>query len=426
MLGKVLKYNRIKQQKKQEEVCEGICSISYYSKIENDQIEPSAELVYKLMDRLNIDEGKLKNQDENKVKDELIKWGEALVEKDKDEAYELYFHLQEKIGFVKEEKISLLYKIFYSRYCCLNEDFATAKEMMEKIEHDVYRVNDVELYFYFYKCQVGYLDYHGNYAKAKEAIETAEKYINYAIHPQIQITDLYFMAGLFSYRMHNDTVGIYYMKKALQGFESIYNYTRSAECHITMGLCYRNLKQGEEAKQHYSYANKIAKQIKDESLQASVLHNTAQLYQGLNDPFKAIQFFQMSYRLRNGEERLVSISGMLDEFYKLGHEQEMLTWIEHGFEIIDDVKSKRQLDGLETVFYYRYLFYRVLIDPKYKKDFEKVMTEIIIPYFEDKERPAHVAYFAEKTAEYFEEKEDFTNATVYYKKAYKSLYTIVY
>lgn len=424
MLGKVLKYNRIKQQKKQEEVCEGICSISYYSKIENDQIEPSAELVYKLMDRLNIDEGKLKNQDENKVKDELIKWGEALVEKDKDEAYELYFHLQEKIGFVKEEKISLLYKIFYSRYCCLNEDFATAKEMMEKIEHDVYRVNDVELYFYFYKCQVGYLDYHGNYAKAKEAIETAEKYINYAIHPQIQITDLYFMAGLLNFKMHNEVIGIYYMKKALSEFDATYNYSRSAECLIVLGICYMQIKQFDEAKKHYKIAQKIAKQIHDNSLEASILHNLAETYQAENDPYNAIHYYHLSYKLREGANRLISISGIIDEFYTLGHKQEILTWIEHGFEIINEVTKRRELDGAEKRYYYKFLYYQVLIDPQYQDKYEQVLSKTIIPFFENRELLSYLAFYCEKLAIYYEEKENFIKAATYYKKAYKAMYSI--
>ncbi|UCZ54024.1 helix-turn-helix transcriptional regulator [Bacillus shivajii] len=426
MLGKVLKYNRIKKQKKQEDICKGICSISYYSKIENDQMEPSPELYKKLMSRLGIDENKLRKQDGSKVKEEVLSWGELLIEKNMEQAKESYFHLQEKIPFVEDVKIKLLCDIFYIRYCYIVEDYQNGKDKLEDIKKTVYELNDPELLFYLYKCEIGYLYFDGEFPKAKEIIEKAEKIVNEAVHSQLQIIDFYFIAGILYQNLYNDNVSIYYLKKALNGFERTYNYFRCGECRLAIGISYSKLKQYDEAKKNYLLAEKIAKQINNQWLEASVLHNLGEIYASTDDPFQAIRFFQLSYRLRKGEQRLVTISMILDEFYKLGHEQEMMTWIEHGFETVDDVLKKRELDGKEMARYYKFLYYRALVGEKYKQDYETLLTETIVPYFEEKKMAAYLAFFAGEVATYYERKQELKKAIEYFKKANDALKEMTY
>lgn len=44
-IGKQVFYKRLQQKMTQEELCQGICSVSYLSKIENGKIEASEEIL---------------------------------------------------------------------------------------------------------------------------------------------------------------------------------------------------------------------------------------------------------------------------------------------------------------------------------------------------------------------------------------------
>lgn len=53
-IGKQVFYKRLQQKMTQEELCQGICSVSYLSKIENGKIEASEEILQLLCARLEI------------------------------------------------------------------------------------------------------------------------------------------------------------------------------------------------------------------------------------------------------------------------------------------------------------------------------------------------------------------------------------
>ncbi|WP_188208289.1 helix-turn-helix domain-containing protein [Alkalibacillus aidingensis] len=53
-IGKAIKFHRLKRGLTQKEVSEGIISVSYLSKIENDSIEPPHEVVQSIYERLQI------------------------------------------------------------------------------------------------------------------------------------------------------------------------------------------------------------------------------------------------------------------------------------------------------------------------------------------------------------------------------------
>ncbi|WP_323611952.1 helix-turn-helix transcriptional regulator [Erysipelothrix enhydrae] len=54
MLGTLLRNDRLNQNMSQQALCEGICSISYLSKIESNTVTPSEEILYLLFDCLGI------------------------------------------------------------------------------------------------------------------------------------------------------------------------------------------------------------------------------------------------------------------------------------------------------------------------------------------------------------------------------------
>ena len=55
MNGIVIKKHRLEQNMSQSGLCEGICAVSYLSKIEQNKVEPSYEILWLLLDRLGLE-----------------------------------------------------------------------------------------------------------------------------------------------------------------------------------------------------------------------------------------------------------------------------------------------------------------------------------------------------------------------------------
>ena len=63
-IGHLIRAERVRQDMKQVVLAKGICTPSYLSKIERNQIEPSEDITELLMERLGMDPGKLQENDE--------------------------------------------------------------------------------------------------------------------------------------------------------------------------------------------------------------------------------------------------------------------------------------------------------------------------------------------------------------------------
>ena len=63
-IGHLIRAERVRQDMKQVVLAKGICTPSYLSKIERNQIEPSEDIAELLMERIGMDPRKLQENDE--------------------------------------------------------------------------------------------------------------------------------------------------------------------------------------------------------------------------------------------------------------------------------------------------------------------------------------------------------------------------
>ena len=77
-----LKRKRIEKGLKLQEVASGICSISYLSRVENNQSIPSEDNLEMLFERLDLNYNEIKRKRNNDVFDDLLK--NELSEKNED------------------------------------------------------------------------------------------------------------------------------------------------------------------------------------------------------------------------------------------------------------------------------------------------------------------------------------------------------
>ncbi|MFC4182655.1 helix-turn-helix domain-containing protein [Saccharococcus thermophilus] len=96
-IGDRLKLTRLKKEMTQEEVAEGIISVSYLSKIENNQVTPSEEVLHLLYQRLGIDN--LFNERMNELMKQMMLWHKAITDKNEWKAVEMYENLKKMIEY---------------------------------------------------------------------------------------------------------------------------------------------------------------------------------------------------------------------------------------------------------------------------------------------------------------------------------------
>ncbi|PEO36733.1 helix-turn-helix domain-containing protein, partial [Bacillus pseudomycoides] len=115
------------------ELCQGICSVSYLSKIENGKIEASEEILQLLCARLEIAVSDLRDVEEE-VKEKLDDWLNALVHLDKQQVERIYNELQSEMKNVLDFEIINYYNLLYTRYLIMKRDLPALEEELEKLK----------------------------------------------------------------------------------------------------------------------------------------------------------------------------------------------------------------------------------------------------------------------------------------------------
>lgn len=165
-IGKQVFYKRLQQKMTQEELCQGICSVSYLSKIENGKIEASEEILQLLCARLEIAVTDLRDVEED-VKGKLDEWLNALVHLDKQQVERIYEELQGEMKHVLDFEIINYYKLLYTRYLIMKRDFPAVEKELESLKKMYKKYSPFQKLLYTYSKGLYYFLQH-RYKKALE------------------------------------------------------------------------------------------------------------------------------------------------------------------------------------------------------------------------------------------------------------------
>ena len=108
----------------QEELCQGICSVSYLSKIENGKIEASEAIALRKIRNCRDGFEGCRRRCEGK----LDEWLNALVHLDKQQVERIYEELQGEMKHVLDFEIINYYKLLYTRYLIMKGIFLHSKK----------------------------------------------------------------------------------------------------------------------------------------------------------------------------------------------------------------------------------------------------------------------------------------------------------
>ncbi len=260
MVGYLIRSNRVRQKMSQEQLCKGICAVSYLSKIESGIAEPDEEIIRKLFEALSI----VYMQDENTIRE----YRELLFR-----YFDAYFHhestveMEEKIYRNRKALENSELAIEYQLFCIYNagpDDKNVAERLLKTIErYREYMSEDAAFLYYMAK---------GMYGKDRQERDRA-----YARARQIRDCSLVYEALMYDafyegcYQEALNYCRIGYERAMQEGFLLV-----AQQISFLEGVCYGNL--GNLSCMHQAYKRTRELSRGDRKIAASIDYNTAIAY----------------------------------------------------------------------------------------------------------------------------------------------------
>jgi HTH-type transcriptional regulator, quorum sensing regulator NprR len=406
-IGSKIRYHRMKKKLTQEELATGILSVSYLSKIENNQTTASAEVIELLCKRLGIS---LVQENDEVLKKTFSEWNKALLRNDHQEAVRLYEQVSSHV--IQIEDITLLnsYHILMIRYHILLKDYEKPKDLITSLERNYKSLSD-KLRFYFHKFVGNFWYTQGQYEKASNHLKDAEHYfVLGSVMDNEERADLFYLKSLTLVQLRKHALAIHYSEESLALYQSLYHNKRCAEIHLLLGVCYRRIQNIKEAITHYEWANEISKNINYPLLRGNVEQNLGYLKSMDHRTEEAISHYLKSLQFKNDDQdsKLTTIIALVKEFYKLKRFDEVMNWLKEGIQLSRQQKNREK--------FYEFRVYEFAAK-KLDEEFEHFMKTEALPYFESTGNPHLLAQYSKFLGNYYQEIRKYKYAAHYLTKA---------
>jgi HTH-type transcriptional regulator, quorum sensing regulator NprR len=411
-LGQRIKYIRSIKKIKQAELAKGICSISYLSKIENENLNPSKEVEDSLLKRLGIYYD-TKNY-EQMLSDKINRWFNSISKENLESNREIYNKLAYEMNMCSHELIVVKFKVYSLKYFMEWEDSERVVELMEDLNQYKFMMT-YNLLYYFEKFQ-GLFQYKGEeLERSLEHLEAAKKYSGLIEIPPLEKAALYYSLGLNTGRLNKNQLSIDYTLRALAIFQASYQFKDCVNCHTLLGILYKRITNFTEAIEQYTKARELSKLAHYDDIMQTIEHNLGTLYSYINKPSLAIKCFKSSMDFKGKiENQFQTYLSLSKEYYKIGNLQEAENSLSAGKQLINSsVKiSKVALAEYE------------ILNRLYKKDvdyLDKIIFKELIPIFEEQKQSRIIADFLKYIGDYYYEEGKYKKSARYYSLSNKYL-----
>ncbi|RBP02488.1 helix-turn-helix domain-containing protein [Rossellomorea aquimaris] len=403
-LGEKIYYHRVKKGITQSELCRGICSISYLSKIENNKIEASSEVIELLFSRLGI-EGDSSQLSSSELRRLLNEWYAVMKERDSRKASDLWNELSSLVEKADDPLILCLFNLYSSRYYMLQKDLVKAKECLKEAEN-MEKLFSEELNYYYHSFH-GLLKYlEGHLEDALEEYKKAERCSGIA---NIIEPEFVYQLSIVNSRLGKNLQSILSAQTALTEFDKNANYERSVDCHILIGICYIRIGDYDNAEHHLTNALNAIRILPDSTiLKSRIYHNLALLHSKKKHHMKALEFLFNSLELDN-KLYLHRVYLIAKQYYELENLSQAQYWINKGIEE----------EGKPSTFLYKLK----ILDSSLKKDQGKeeyvLLLKEALNFFKLKKDRMNMHMCYEKLGDYYAGKFSYKDASEAYAMANK-------
>lgn len=402
MIGNKIRYFRKKNNLTLEKLSEGICSISYLSKIERGE-KADADIINLLCEKLNITTDEELNLKKETLYNNLMDWYTKIKQGH-------YIEEQDLIAFQNtyqrqgDLNILALFYLIQLRYFLFMKDLSKCELLINDIELLKPQLT-VETKFYYFKFLGLYYYLNGNLVKSLELYKEIEYITDTLNVDKIEIADVYFQISLIYIKLNQIVLSIDYCRKASTIFESKYRLIETAECQAILGINYRKVKAYVQAHHHLENLHHISFEINNLVLLSSYHHNMGYLLSCENKSSEAIEHYSKAITLRTKlksiHKNIPTIYLLSKELMKSGNNKKALYWIEKGLDLASENK--------EYLYHLEILKLMVTQDPKVKPHLVDA-----IDYFKNANLYEYASEYAEILGHLYSKEFRYKEASMYY------------
>lgn len=408
-----MKGTMIKQQRKLnnmtlEELADGICSVSYLSKIEHNSINASEEIYRLLEERLDIKLVDINEEFDENIFNDLINWYDAIQHSD----LELIHEFDTKLTSLPEKNQNVELNHLYKVIKVISElkivDQPLGEHTIEELDN-IYHIGS-KIYKFFYHKAMGIN--HLLLNQFQEALQHFLKNKDLLINVPFEDSTTYFHLCLTYVRTRQCVESIYYGEKALEAFKKDLNYRRIVDTYMIIALNYRYLDAHEIAEEYYLKLLRIGRYHLQTLEQRRIFHNLGFIYSNQNKFESAYRYLKKAEELETSETHFeVSTIYMLAHTsYHLNKLTESLNYLEEG---------ERKSNHTNNQFYiYKFFMLRHTINGTTRtEEFIKKLQDDIIPSVKEAGEYEDYKNLLQFLGDVYFEKRMYKKAATFYKEA---------
>lgn len=405
-IGQIIYNIRKERGMTQEQLAEGICSISYLSKIENDQSNSSDEIVELLLEKLGLNIEDL-FQNIHAFEHKLERLSNSIDNKVLNKANELYKEVSTAVNNIKNPTTLCNYYLLKLKYLLSINSLDKAKTTLDFI-NEFYKRKKSTQELLFQNLLGVYCSKRKQYSEGLDHFKTAELL---GIENKLNLSETYYNLALTYSHLHNSTLAIYYAQNALRILQHDLNYLKSIDCQIIIGLNFVRIKNYNEAKSIYIKALEQAELFDTHKTKALILHNLGYLNYSIKDYSQAYYYYMKSldYKKINTEDYLLTLYYLCKTLLEDSKKQEFLFWINKSFNIINEYPHLQESE-------FSYLLKLIMLKVENYEEYIDYCENEALPYFISTENYSKILNLGNDLANHYSSKRMYKKANLIYKK----------
>ncbi|MEH7504636.1 tetratricopeptide repeat protein [Neobacillus drentensis] len=340
-IGKVIYYHRRKQNKTQEQLCHGICSVTHLSKIENNVKEANPKTLQMLCDRLqiSIEEESKKSQ---LLRQKLDLFNETIERMHQEKATTLYKELQQEKEYIHCTDMIYLYELYMLRYYLLLHDFSAYEKSSTGIHRYVSKFSPFEEYVWNLLQGI----YYGKVEQFPQALLYLSRIEEQAEQYETKITDYYYFRSALHGHLCHYSLSIHYAYKALRVFQNTNNFLRIVYVKMILAVNFIYIGEFEKGKEILDQILNDADILQDRESKELSLHNLGFLNYRQGKIEESIDYYSQALQIKekNSPSYYITISSLAETLIADGQTEKAMEILKEVLDLIQDQKSSRYIE----------------------------------------------------------------------------------
>ncbi|WP_088012241.1 helix-turn-helix domain-containing protein [Gottfriedia acidiceleris] len=409
--GMMIFHHRKKLGWTQEKLCEGICSVSHLSKIENGTKEAGIETIELLLKKMRVE------IDENDIIDEvtgqLKRLWNSIERADYDSSKMLFEELIGKEESVNYTNISNDFCITIWRYYIFIEDLKMSKKKWKQLEAKMKKFSQYETIKYLFTLSIYFI----KVKRYNDSLLVMDEVQEITPNLEIDFQEYCFYRALVYSFINQTSLSMYFCNKAIPIFLQNNNIKRILDAKMLLSLQLIKSKFLDRAEQFLIEILDSSVILSDKTIHMSALHNLGYLYYHSNQHKKAIKYYQ---------EYLSNIQEDTEEYFLV------ISNIANNMLIINDYETAtellcKNLSKIKDKNSPSYIRMKVLL-LEAKKDEANLVTylrEVGLPLWVQTNDHEKLIKYYDIVADYYEKHESLEKQNKLYKEYNSTLLKII-